>query len=117
VGADQPRRAGESCLPAALELARTLLGSAPQALATTKQLIDEATGRPADLRGAAAVSAAVRVADEAGEGIRAFLEKRPPLWTAGPSPSRIAGDRHRDAGIDIRLQNFGARDPGPAPGA
>jgi methylglutaconyl-CoA hydratase len=107
---------GESCLTAALDLAGSLLGSAPQALATTKQLLDEATGRPADLRGAAAVSAAVRVADEASEGIRAFLEKRTPQWTAGP-PSRIAGDRRREGGIDIHLQNFGARDPGPAPGA
>jgi methylglutaconyl-CoA hydratase len=107
----------ESCLPAALDLARSLLESAPQAIATTKQQLDEATRRPADLRGAAAVSAAVRVSDEAREGMLAFLEKRSPHWTAGPSPSRIAGDRRREAGIDINLQNFGARDPGPAPGA
>ena len=106
-----------SCLPAARELARELLESAPQAVATTKQQLDEATARPIDLRGAAAVSAAVRIADEAREGMRAFLEDRPPLWSAEPPPSRLAEGRRRDAGIDEALPNFGARDPGPAPGA
>jgi methylglutaconyl-CoA hydratase len=106
-----------SALPAALELARELLESAPQALATTKQQLDEATGRPADLRGGAAVSASVRIADEAEEGMRAFLEKRPPHWSAGPPASRLADGRRRDAGVDEALPTFGARDPGPAPGA
>ena len=35
---------------------------------------------PRDLRGAAAISAAVRCSDEAREGIRAFVEKRRPAW-------------------------------------
>jgi methylglutaconyl-CoA hydratase len=78
----------ERCLEEARALARTLLESAPRALATTKRLLDESTGRPADLRGAAAVSASVRVGDEASEGMRAFLEKRPASWavpvSAGP---------------------------------
>jgi methylglutaconyl-CoA hydratase len=74
--------AGESCLPEAIALARSLAACGPRALATTKRLIDEASGRPPDLRGAAAVSAAVRVSDEAVEGMRAFLEKRPPRWAA-----------------------------------
>ena len=64
----------------ALGLARGLVASAPQALATIKRLIDEASLRPADLRGAAAVSAAVRVSEEAAEGIRSFLEHRRPVW-------------------------------------
>ena len=38
---------------------------APLALATTKKLLDEAAGRPRDLRGAAAISAAIRLSDEA----------------------------------------------------
>ena len=37
---------------------------------------------PADPRGSAAITAAVRVSDEAREGIRAFFEKRPPRWAA-----------------------------------
>jgi methylglutaconyl-CoA hydratase len=68
------------CLSQAILLAQDLLKSAPEAIATTKRLLDETLGRPHDLRGAAAVSAAVRVSDEAREGIRAFIEKRPPAW-------------------------------------
>jgi methylglutaconyl-CoA hydratase len=75
----------ESCLAEAIRLGQELVSSAPQAIATVKRLLDEATGRPHDLRGAAAVSAAVRVSDEAREGIRAFVEKRPPAW-AKPTP-------------------------------
>jgi methylglutaconyl-CoA hydratase len=67
-------------LDEAIALARGLVGSAPMALATIKRLLDESTNRPADLRGSAAVSASVRVGDEAGEGMLAFLEKRPPRW-------------------------------------
>jgi methylglutaconyl-CoA hydratase len=67
----------------ALALARSLTACGPRALATIKRLIDESSGRPPDLRGAAAVSAAVRVSDEALEGMRAFLEKRPPRWADG----------------------------------
>jgi methylglutaconyl-CoA hydratase len=71
---------GGSALDTALAVARRLAPLAPGAIATTKRLIAEATNRPKDLRGAAAVSASVRVGDEAQEGIRAFLEKRPPRW-------------------------------------
>jgi methylglutaconyl-CoA hydratase len=70
----------DQCLQAALKLAGDLVASAPTAIATTKRLLDEAAGRPSNLRGAAAISAAVRVGDEALEGMRAFLEKRPPAW-------------------------------------
>jgi methylglutaconyl-CoA hydratase len=68
-------------LEQSLSLARALLESAPRAITSIKRLLDEATGRPADLRGAAAVSAAVRVGAEAAEGMKAFLEKRPAAWT------------------------------------
>lgn len=74
----------ESVLPEALALGRRLAGSGPRAVATIKTLLDEATGRPADLLGAAAISASVRVSDEATEGMNAFLEKRPPRWAEGP---------------------------------
>ena len=71
----------ELCLDLAIGLADDLVSCAPRATATTKRLLDEAAARPHDLRGAAAVSAAIRVSDEASEGIRAFVEKRPPAWT------------------------------------
>ena len=67
----------------ALALGRRLVASGPKALEATKRLIDEATSRPADLRGAAALSASARVSEEAAEGMRAFLEKRPPTWAIG----------------------------------
>jgi methylglutaconyl-CoA hydratase len=70
----------ERCRQEALQVAQSLLAAAPLALLSTKRLLDEATGRPADLRGAAAVSASIRVGDEATEGIRAFVEKRAPHW-------------------------------------
>jgi methylglutaconyl-CoA hydratase len=74
--------APERCLEQAVAVAAGFAEGAPQALATTKQLLDEAAARPANLRGAAAISASVRDGDEAREGIRAFLEKRPPQWAA-----------------------------------
>lgn len=77
----------ESCLDEALAMARSLAEAAPSALAGTKRLLDEASGRPASLRGAAAISAAVRVGDEAREGMLAFAQKRPPAWVAKLSES------------------------------
>jgi methylglutaconyl-CoA hydratase len=90
------------CLEEAIALASSLVESAPTALATTKKLLDEASHRPPELRGAAAISAAVRVSDEAIEGMRAFFEKRPPEWcrslsepaspvAAGPLPDDSRG--------------------------
>lgn len=63
-----------------LTLGNRLLAAAPLALETTKRLIDDATRRPHDLAGAAAISAATRVGDEAAEGVLAFTEKRRPRW-------------------------------------
>jgi methylglutaconyl-CoA hydratase len=70
----------------ALAIGYSIVKAAPVALATTKRLLDETTGRPANLRGAAAVSAAVRVGEEAHEGMRAFLEKRRPAWWTVDGP-------------------------------
>ncbi len=73
------------CRAEALALAQALTNCGPHALATTKRLIDDASGRPADLRGAAAITSAVLISDEASEGLAAFLEKRPPSWARSPS--------------------------------
>jgi len=70
----------EDCLAEAIRLARSFVQAGPEAVASIKRLLDETEGRPRNLRGAAAVSAAIRVSDEAQEGIQAFLEKRPPRW-------------------------------------
>ena len=68
------------CLESAVALGRSFAESGPIALATTKKQLDETTRRPRDLRGSAAVSAAIRVSEEAAEGMAAFLEKRRPRW-------------------------------------
>ena len=81
--------AAESCLSEAIRSGRSFVDSAPGAIATTKRLLDEAAARPRDLRGAAAISAAVRVSDEASEGIRAFVEKRPPPGRRGRWPEPV----------------------------
>ncbi|HEY2156712.1 MAG TPA: enoyl-CoA hydratase/isomerase family protein [Isosphaeraceae bacterium] len=72
------------CLEAAMALGRSLLESGPIALEATKKQLDEVTRRPRDLRGSAAVSAAIRVSDEASEGMASFLEKRRPRWASHP---------------------------------
>jgi hypothetical protein len=59
-------------------------------LAATKRLLDETMGRPPDLRGAAAISAQVRSSAEAREGIRAFIEKRPPSWAVSSPQARVS---------------------------
>jgi 1,4-dihydroxy-2-naphthoyl-CoA synthase len=63
-----------------MERARAQLASAPLAIEAVKRLVDDASRRPADLRGAAAVSAAARAGDEAAEGKKAYLERRTPNW-------------------------------------
>jgi methylglutaconyl-CoA hydratase len=70
----------DKCLSEAIRIGRDMASTAPLAVAAIKRLLDETEGRPKSLRGAAAVSAAIRVSDEAQEGILAFLEKRPPRW-------------------------------------
>ncbi len=88
ISADQAERWGlvnrvvalAACRQKAIDLARSLATGGPLALATTKQRLEGSTYREVNLRGAAAVSASVLVSDEGVEGIRAFLEKRPPSW-------------------------------------
>jgi len=80
--------AADQCLEEAVRVAERFVQSAPLALATTKKLLDDVTCRPHDLRGAAAVSAAIRSSEEAREGIRAFVEKRPPRWACPASEDK-----------------------------
>jgi methylglutaconyl-CoA hydratase len=63
-------------------LGNLLLGG-PAALAATKRLIRDVTGRPVDDALAADTAgriAAARASDEGREGIASFLEKRRPVW-------------------------------------
>jgi methylglutaconyl-CoA hydratase len=63
-----------------------LLAAGPQAIAAAKALIPDVWPRTA--ADAAAITAAAiakrRVSPEGQEGLRAFLEKRPPRWSAKP---------------------------------
>lgn len=63
-----------------------LTRGAPEALALTKQLLRgrAAATMPADLAAMLELSAVRFTSAEAQEGIRAFIEKRPPSWAAPP---------------------------------
>jgi methylglutaconyl-CoA hydratase len=64
-------------------LIRSLLANGPQALAATKALIREVSGRALDdalLEDTAARIAAARASPEGAEGVAAFLDKRKPRW-------------------------------------
>jgi methylglutaconyl-CoA hydratase len=78
----------QNCLLESVRMGRSMIEAAPQAVAAIKRQLDEVGGRPKSLRGAAAVSAAIRVGEEAQEGVRAFLEKRPPRWAHGQGADR-----------------------------
>jgi methylglutaconyl-CoA hydratase len=73
---------------AALEAAKTKLAAdimacAPQAVAESKSLVSEVMYREIDhglMSDTAKLIAAKRVGDEGQEGVRAFLDKRPPSW-------------------------------------
>lgn len=78
------------CVPAAAldgcveKLAARLAQAGPKALARTKQLLMTVGNAPISPElgeETAAVLAEVRSGDEAGEGIRSFLEKRKPSWS------------------------------------
>ncbi len=66
-------------------LARTLLGGAPGAQGEAKRLIRDLSGRPIDdavVEETASRIASLRRGEEAREGLSAFLDKRPPHWSA-----------------------------------
>lgn len=61
--------------------------ASPQAVAVAKDFIRKLPGLPAGGQGALAARtlADLRVTAEAQEGLRAFLEKRPPAWQGSPA--------------------------------
>ena len=67
------------------ELARAIAANGPQAVQACKRLVQDMAGRPItpELRDDTARRIAdIRASDEGREGVRAFLEKRTPGWTA-----------------------------------
>ena len=68
-------RAVDACI-------REFLGAGPEAIATAKALISQVAGRPIEEAGpiTARAIAERRVSKEGQEGLKAFLEKRAPLW-------------------------------------
>ncbi|GIW95042.1 MAG: enoyl-CoA hydratase [Pirellulaceae bacterium] len=60
--------------------------SAPEALRMTKEMLNQTIGEHLEtlLTAGAAISAAARTTHAAREGLRAFIEKRPPNWDAEP---------------------------------
>src|SRR5690606_34265203 len=59
-----------------------LLAGGPGAIAATKRLLAEVPGMPVDeaFRWTSELSAQLFATDEAQEGMRAFLERRPAAW-------------------------------------
>jgi methylglutaconyl-CoA hydratase len=76
------------------EYVREILAAAPEAVSATKSLIREVWGRnPADAAEATAKAIATRrVSPEGQEGLRAFLEKRAPSWSASAFSTKDTTD-------------------------
>ena len=74
--------AGDKIWARANELVSEVAASAPDALQMTKRLLNETVGESLleQLAAGAAVSATSRTTEAAGEGLKAFLEKRSPEW-------------------------------------
>jgi methylglutaconyl-CoA hydratase len=68
----------------ARHIAAELAANSPQGLATTKALLAGREALDAELEHACRVNAEARLSEDCREGVRAFLEKRPPRW-AEPS--------------------------------
>ncbi len=91
--------------------------AAPSAVAATKRLLSEVSGRrPADLLALTAETiAAQRVSAEGQEGIRAFLEKRMPSWVDRTEDSkRSEGFEEFEGSRQSRSEHSAPRTP-PTP--
>jgi enoyl-CoA hydratase/carnithine racemase len=69
-------------LTTAKQLAAQIAANAPLAVAASKQLVDSAPDWPSDeaLQRQHSLVQPVRDSEDAAEGARAFVEKRPPVW-------------------------------------
>ena len=78
--------AAEQLLPAARELALTLIANGPGSVLATKRLLVRASEAEIDRRIELAVaeSVAIRSTPDFREGLAAFLEKREPRWSGEP---------------------------------
>jgi methylglutaconyl-CoA hydratase len=78
--------AAEQLLPAARELAATLIANSPGSVLATKRLLVRASEAEIDRRIELAVaeSVAIRSTPDFREGLAAFLEKREPRWRGRP---------------------------------
>jgi methylglutaconyl-CoA hydratase len=76
-------------------LLHRLLQNSPNAVAESKRLVREVVDQPVSdelLEDTARRIARVRASDEGKEGVRAFLEKRRPLWQESGARSQESGD-------------------------
>jgi methylglutaconyl-CoA hydratase len=67
-------------------IATEIMACAPGAVAAAKRIVDDVFGREIDhelMDLTARRIAAARASDEGQEGVRAFLERRPPRWATG----------------------------------
>jgi len=64
----------------AREVAKEFSANSPQAMAATRRLLPAIS--PEELERACVANANARMTDDCREGVRAFLEKRPPSWTS-----------------------------------
>ena len=74
---------GPEVLPAAMEVAARIAANGPVALAEIKRATGAATGRPLDEGFAIETESMDRVmaTEDAREGPRAFMERRPPIYS------------------------------------
>ncbi|KQY58233.1 enoyl-CoA hydratase [Aeromicrobium sp. Root495] len=70
-------------LATAVALARSIAANAPLALKAAKRIVIDSADWPLDeaFERQEAFTGPVRASDDAAEGARAFVEKRPPVWT------------------------------------
>ena len=79
---------GEALAAAKTRIAREAMACGPEAVADSKKLVGDVAFRRIDhdlMDETARRIARARIRDEGREGVRAFLDKRKPSWTQGPT--------------------------------